>query len=92
MRYLQKIKDLLKAENIDFNVDGQHGDYTDRVDEYFFNNPDPKLFKGCDTEDGRSSFCGYFTFMIEDCFAGIPNYEITEQDALNFENFIKVTR
>jgi hypothetical protein len=94
----KKIKNLLLSEGIDLHNDEQYDDYIDnRVDGYFLgeldNKPDPKLFPGCEDWDGQTSWCGYFTFVVEDCFNDfIPSYDVTDRDVQNVENLLKVTR
>jgi hypothetical protein len=85
------IKNLLLTAGIDLYNGAQFDEYEDRVDEYFLNTPDVKLFKGCDNWDGQTSWCGYFTFVVQDCFADvIPKHDVTDRDILNVQNLLKV--
>ena len=92
MDILLKAQELLSTQNINIKNDDHFDQVIDRVDDYFFDQPDSKLFQ--QSRDSSEFWATYFTDIFEDLYNVLNNYNtthnITQKDLDNLTKLVSV--
>ena len=92
MDILLKAQELLSTQNINIKNDDHFDHIIDRVDDYFFDQPDSKLFQH--SRDSSEFWATYFTDIFEDLYNVLNNYStehnITQKDLDNLTKLVSV--
>ena len=90
MNILSKAQELLSTQNINIANDDQLWAAIDRVDDYFFDQPNNKLFKHAN--DRAEFWATYFSDIFEDMHNVLNNYtkthRITQADLDNLTKLV----